>query len=108
MAERRPASDEAPPRGETPSQAEQRLLVVGVCSWFCLPAPQAPNVELRGAPLAARPLQRLVGRYAILRARRGIRNLSLEKLRATECKAASVPGRAEETRARVRRQDRGS
>ena len=43
MAERRPASGEAPPRGETPSQAEQRLLVVGVCSWFCLPAPQAPN-----------------------------------------------------------------
>jgi len=32
MAERRPASGDAPTRGETPSQAEQSLLVLGVCS----------------------------------------------------------------------------
>jgi hypothetical protein len=43
MVERRPASGDAPTRGETPSQAEQGFLVLGVFSWFCLPAPLAPN-----------------------------------------------------------------
>jgi hypothetical protein len=52
MAEHRPASGDAPTRGETPSQAEQSLLVLGVCSWFCLPAPLAPNATRQALEIA--------------------------------------------------------